>query len=125
MISNLGSTPGPVYDNGGVAGGSGGLVTLSVQIVTATAQTWNGTAGYVVLDSSAMGPGATFLLPAISGIPLGRQVTIKNEDGANAVAITPNGTDKIDETNAAISTGALRMAVTLTARPSVSNWMID
>jgi hypothetical protein len=98
----------------------------SIQVVSATAQTWNGVSETVVLDSSAMGGGATFLLPAINtgaGVTDGADIKIVQEDGANSVAITPNGTDKIGEVNAPVATGAARGVFRYTVRASTNNWM--
>lgn len=114
---------GAVYGSSG-GGSSGPATQVTFQIVTATGQTWNGVADYVVLDSSAMGPGATFLLPALSSALDRAQLTIVNEDGANDVLITPNGADKINEVNLAVHTQALRSAMTLTGRFAATNWMV-
>jgi hypothetical protein len=68
----------------------------SVQRVTATGQTWDGVSATVVLISNTIGPGGTFSLMATDRVSTGARVMIKNEDGVNAVAITPDVLGSID-----------------------------
>ena len=102
------------------------------QVVVATAQTWDKVSSMVVLDSSAMGVGSTFILPAINSVTAGVSdsvsVTLKNEDGTNAVIVNPTGADTIDglATLTPVLGGVGVMAsVRLTVRRSTTNWMVN
>jgi hypothetical protein len=97
----------------------------SLQIVTTDGDTWNGIASVVVLDSSAMGAGKTFNLPATASINDGASVLIINEDGTNSVNIAKTGGDTINLGAGPIATGAAQAAITFTNRRSATNWMVS
>jgi hypothetical protein len=102
-----------------------GAAGPSLQIVTASAQTWDGVSRTVVLDSSAIGAAGTFLLPATASITDGAGPLIINEDGTNSVDITKTGGDTINLGAGPIATGATQAAIQFTNRRSATNWMIS
>lgn len=104
----------------------------SVQRVTATGQTWDGVSETVALVSATIGAAGVFNLPATDAVTTAGRVKIKNVDGTNAVAITPDLLGEIDYGGAgipiALGGGGSPMSVELTNESIVPatarNWMI-
>lgn len=101
----------------------------SIQFVSTSGQTWDGVSATVVLDTSAIGPAGTFLLPAIGaggtgkGVTNGADFTLITEDASNSVDVTPFAGDKINEVAAAVPTGAARTVTRYICRTAANNWM--
>lgn len=74
------------------------------------------------LDTTA--GGRSVALPAANTYPAGIPVTFAVKNGANAITVTPNGTDTINGVNAAMATSAsLRGNMTLMRESGTSNWI--